>query len=46
MLTEAEKQAIIFLLDIAEEEAIRAGEYTKYKEAKKILKKLLEKTEK
>ena len=46
MLTEAEKQAIIFLLDLAEEEAIRSSDYIKYKEAKKILKKLLEKPEK
>jgi len=46
MLTEEEKKAIKYLLDIAEEEAIRIGEYTEYKAAKKILKKLLTKDEK
>lgn len=46
MLTEEEKQAIKFLLDLAEEEAIKTGEYTEYKAAEKILKKLLIKKEK
>lgn len=46
MLTEEEKKAIKYLLDIAEEEAIRLGEYSKYKETEKILKKLLTKDEK
>jgi len=45
MLTEEEKKAIKYLLDVAEEEAIRIGEYTKYKEVKEILKKLLSKKE-
>ena len=42
-MTEEQKKALEYLIEIAEEEAIRAGEYTKYKEATEILEELLNK---